>query len=127
MINGDSIHFFGVSDGEITPDGNVIVALGRRQNTLLVVDGGAQVVQVLGGTGDGPQEFRSTPQVSRLGERVLALDPARRRYIEVVASALGEAVSYERGPNERELGVFADGAIFTTQVRFPPTRNVYTQ
>ncbi len=125
VAHGDSIHFFGISNGEFAHDGNAIVTLGRGANTLVVIGGDGQVVEVLGGSGDGPQEFRGLPWLLRVGEGLIAVDRAGRRYFELVGLELGEAVSYERGPAERVVAVLADGTIVTTQVR-PPTPQRYT-
>ncbi len=127
IVDGDSVHFVSVSGGEILADGNVVVVLGLRQNTLVTVDGNGEVVQVLGGIGDGPEEFRSVPRLSRVDGRLVAFDVARRRYLEVVDSGFGGAEEYERGADERELGVLSDGALFTVRTRSPQSREAHME
>jgi hypothetical protein len=127
VVEGDSVHFVSVSGGEILSDGNVVVVLGLRQNTLVVVAGTGEVVQVLGGIGDGPREFRSVPRLSRVDGRLVAFDVVRRRYLEVVGLDFGEAVEYERGADERELGLLSDGALVTTRTRSPQFREAHTE
>jgi hypothetical protein len=118
IVAGDSVHFFGVVDGDFMPDGDAVIALGRRQNTVIVLDPGGSIEHVLGGAGDGPQELRGSPELHRVGGRIVVLDRTGRRYLDIGGDAFGDAVSYERDARQRELGVFVDGTVVTTQT--PP-------
>ena len=126
VVDGDSIHFFGISGGEFLSDGNAVVVLGRRQNRLVVLDPGGQVVRVLGGLGDGPEEFPSVPTILRSGGRLVVLDRSRRRYREL-EEGLSEPRAYERGAGQLELGLYEDGAVIAGLERYPTAREAYVQ
>jgi hypothetical protein len=123
---GDSVFFLGVLDGGLSPNGDAVVTLGRTANTVVFIDASGQIAQVLGGRGDGPNEFSGAPRILRASEQLFVLDSRRGRIRALGRRSFGEPRRFEPIARHSVLGVLDDGTVVmepTSLVRFDEGRD----
>jgi hypothetical protein len=122
----DSVIYHRVAGGSLLPSGEAVITLAVR-NAIVYIDSVGGIAALLGGVGDGPGEFRSTPTILHAaGERLLLWDALNSRLTEVKSRRMNVHGRLSLAPRQRPVGLFEDGSIVTTEVAFGTTMSAQT-
>jgi hypothetical protein len=119
VFKGDSVYFFRVLDGELMRNGDAVISISPDAE-VIVLDSTGRVREVLGGKGDGPQEFRSMPFLYRNGDKLVLYESGRLRELGNLGLAPPRPFYVDRWHSL--AGVLEDGVVVTAPGGLPLRR-----
>lgn len=102
-----------ITDGALLPDGTAVIADGGNTQQLVLIDPSGSIRAVLGGSGEGPGEFRRISSVAAgRGDTILVQDPTAGRLTKLTPNGQVQTLRsedlmylhlYGAGPGSGEL------------------------